>query len=189
MDAITLLKSDHQAVKRLFRTFEQAGERAAVTRARTAKAIVRALSQHAAIEEQVFYPAVRRDVADLAEDVLESLEEHHVVKWLCSEIEKLTTDDERFTAKVSVLIESVRHHIREEEQTLFPAVRQALSRKRLAELGEMLEKAKLRAPSRPHPRSPDTPPRNLATARVAEVVDKARDAGEKAVTGARQRTA
>jgi hemerythrin-like domain-containing protein len=94
MDAIALLRSDHQAVKRLFRRFEQAGERATTTKSKTAKAIVRELSQHAAIEEQVFYPAVRKEVPDAINEVLESLEEHHVVKWLCSEIEKMTPDDE-----------------------------------------------------------------------------------------------
>jgi hemerythrin-like domain-containing protein len=188
MDAIALLRSDHQAVKRLFRRFEQAGERATTTKSKTAKAIVRELSQHAAIEEQVFYPAVRKEVPDAINEVLESLEEHHVVKWLCSEIEKLTPEDERFTPKVTVLIESVRHHIREEEGTLFPGVRQALGRKRLAELGENMEDAKLRAPTHPHPRSPSTPPANLVAGRVTGVVDKARDAGEKTIAQARRKS-
>ena len=187
MDAITLLKADHQAVKRLFRTFEQAGDRAFSTKSKTAKAIVRELSRHAAIEEQVFYPAVRQEVIDAADEVLEGLEEHHVVKWLCSEIERLKPDDERFTPKVTVLIESVRHHIREEEGTLFPTVRQVLSRKRLAELGKIMEKEKLRAPTHPHPRSPDIPPGNLVTGMVTGAVDKAKDVGEKAVAQARQR--
>jgi len=167
-------------VKRLFRTFEQAGERAKSTESKTATAIVRELSRHAAIEEQVFYPAVRQEVPDMSDEVLESLEEHHVVKWLCSEIERLSPDDERFTPKMTVLIDNVRHHIREEEETLFPAVRHALNRKRLAELGELLEQAKGRAPTHPHPRMPSTPPANLAAAMVTGAVDKARDVGEKA---------
>jgi hemerythrin superfamily protein len=187
MDAITLLKSDHRSVKRLFRTFEQVGERAKSTRSKTASAIVRELSRHAAIEEQVFYPAVRQAIPDLSDEVLESLEEHHVVKWLCSEVERSSPDDERFTARVTVLIENVRHHIREEEETLFPAVRQALGRKRLAELGELLEEAKRRAPTHPHPRLPSTPPANLAAGVIAGAVDKARDVGEKAVTQARRK--
>jgi hypothetical protein len=84
-----------------------------------------------------------------------------------------------------VLIESVRHHIREEEETLFPTVRKALSRKRLAELGEMMEKAKSRAPTHPHPRSPSQPPGNLVAGIVSGAVDKARDAGEEAVARAK----
>lgn len=187
MDAITLLKADHKAVQRLFRTFEQTGERARATKAKTATAIVHELSKHAAIEEQVFYPAVRREVPAAADEVLESLEEHHVVKWLCAEIEKLSPDDERFTPKVTVLIESVRHHVREEEENLFPTVRQMLGRKRLGEIGEMLENAKRLAPSRPHPRSPDTPPENIGLGVVSGVVDKARAVGERAVAHARER--
>jgi len=187
MDAITLLKADHQTVKRLFRTFEQAGPNARTTKAKTAKSIVRELSRHAAIEEQVFYPTVRAEVPDVADEVLESLEEHHVVKWLCSEIEAMKPDDERFTAKVTVLIESVRHHIEEEEGDLFPQVRQTLGRKRLAEIGAQLEKAKAAAPTRPHPKGPDTPPANIVTGRVAGVVDKAMEVGRDAVAEARQR--
>ncbi len=187
MDAITLLKSDHQKVQKLFRTFERAGDRARGTKAKTAGAIVAELTRHAAIEEQIFYPAVRHDVPEVADEVLESLEEHHVVKWLCSEIDKMTPDDERFTAKVTVLIENVRHHVREEEGELFPAVRRALGRKRLAELGDMMEKAKLLAPSRPRPKSPDTPPANLLSGVAAGMVDKARDRGAKVVADVRRK--
>ncbi|HEY7946148.1 MAG TPA: hemerythrin domain-containing protein [Acidimicrobiales bacterium] len=187
MDAITLLKSDHQKVQKLFRTFEQAGERAHATKAKTAAAIVRELTRHAAIEEQIFYPAVRHDVPEVAGEVLESLEEHHVVKWLCSEIDKMTPQDERFTAKVTVLIENVRHHVKEEEGELFPAVRRALGRKQLAELGDSMDKAKLLAPTRPRPRSADTPPANLFSGVTAGMVDKARDRGAKAIADARHK--
>ena len=86
-----------------------------------------ALSKHAAIEEQVFYPEVRRAVSSLGDEVLEALEEHHVVKWTLSELEGMTPEDERFQAKVTVLMENVRHHVREEERDLFPQVRKAMS--------------------------------------------------------------
>ena len=185
MDAITLLKQDHKAVNSLFRKFEGAGDRGIVTKTELAQKIVRELSVHAAIEEQVFYPAVRLEVSDAASDVLEALEEHHVVKWLCSEIDALTPEDERFDAKMTVLIETVRHHVKEEETTLFPEVREALGRKRLTELGEALAKAKQTAPTRPHPRLADTPPLNVAMGSVAAVVDRAYDAGKKVVSGKR----
>jgi hemerythrin superfamily protein len=183
MDAITLLKQDHKTVNSLFRKFETAGERAMVTKRELAQKIVRELSVHAAIEEQVFYPAVRAEVSDANSKVLESLEEHHVVKWLCSEVESLGPEDERFDAKMTVLIEVVRHHVSEEESTLFPEVRQALGRKRLAEIGDALAKAKESAPTRPHPRLADTPPLNVAIGSVAAVVDRAYDAGKKVLTG------
>src|SRR4028118_2193773 len=73
-------------------------------------------------------------------------------------------DHERFKAKMSVLMESVRHHVKEEESELFPKVRKEIKRKELAELGEALEKAKKTAPTQPHPRAPDTPPGHLVAA-------------------------
>jgi hypothetical protein len=87
----------------------------------------------------------------------------------------MTPKDERYDAKVTVLIELVRHHVEEEESDLFPEVRRALGRKRLAEIGEAMEKAKKAAPTRPHPRQPDEPPGNVIAGAVAGVVDKARD--------------
>ena len=172
MDAITLLKADHREVEKLFKAYEKLGEKADVTKERTAGEIVRLLSVHASIEEQVFYPAVRSEIPDLEGDVLEALEEHHVAKWVLSEIDGLGPDDERYDAKVTVLIESVRHHVEEEETEMFPAVRSALGRKRLGEIGERLEQAKKTAPTKPHPRSSDTPPGNVLAAPIARLLDK-----------------
>src|ERR1700730_4091838 len=139
MDAITLLKNDHRAVEKLFKAFTRTGERAEKTKAELVAAMVAELSVHAAIEEQIFYPAIRSEVPDTEDEVLESLEEHHIVKWVLSELEDLGPDDERCDAKVTVLIENVRHHVEEEESELFPTVRQALGRKRLGEIGDAME--------------------------------------------------
>src|SRR5579872_208696 len=113
MDAITLLKDDHKTVQKHFRDFERSGPRAFAARGHAAQSIVRELAVHSALEEQIFYPSVRQEIGDAEEEVLQSLEEHHVVKWLCSEIESMAPEEERFVAKVTVLIESVRHHIEE----------------------------------------------------------------------------
>ena len=89
---------------------------------------------------------------DLEQDVLESYEEHHVADVLVMELAGMTADDERFTAKTTVLIENVTHHIEEEESEWFPKVREALGRKQLAEIGaEMLELKQIapRKPSQP----------------------------------------
>jgi hemerythrin superfamily protein len=187
MDAITLLKQDHKTVKGLFRQFEKAGDDAHTTKRQLADEIVKELSVHAAVEEAVFYPAVKGISDDLKDHVLESLEEHHVVKWLCSEIEDLEPEHERFDAKVTVLIENVRHHIEEEETEFFPQVREALDRKTLGEIGELLEKAKEIAPTRPHPRAPDEPPMNAVTGLVAGLIDRAREAGKKAMSKSAKR--
>ena len=80
MDAITLLKNDHKTVERLFKQFEKAGDRALVEKRRIVDRIIEELSVHASIEEQYFYPATRATVPETEDIVLESLEEHHIVK-------------------------------------------------------------------------------------------------------------
>ncbi len=177
MDAIALLKADHETVEALFAKFEAAGPRALKTKRRLVDRMIAELAVHAAIEEEAFYPAVRQAVPTLEGDVLEGIEEHHIVKWTLSELEDLSADAENFDAKVTVLIESVRHHVEEEEKDIFPEVRTALSRKELDDLGETLAAAKKAAPTHPHPRAPSTPPGNLVAGAVAGMVDKARDAG------------
>jgi hemerythrin-like domain-containing protein len=176
MDAITLLKDDHRTVKDLFTKFEKASERAHKTKRKLVDRMIEELSVHSAIEEQVFYPAVREAVESAEDEVLESLEEHHIVKRTLSELEDMDPSDERFDAKVTVLIELVRHHMKEEEAEMFPEVRKALSRRQLNDLGDLMERAKLAAPTRPHPRSPDEPPGNLVAGPVAAVLDAGKDA-------------
>jgi len=139
-DAIVLLKTEHKDVEKLFKQFEKLGDGAVKTKRDVVDKIIAALSNHAAIEEQHFYPAVREQAPDIADDVLEGLEEHHIVKWTLSELENLAPDAERFDAKVKVLIESVRHHVEEEEGEMFPKVRDAIGRKELRELGDLMEK-------------------------------------------------
>ena len=183
MDAITLLKQDHKTVESLFKKFEKAGENAHVTQRDLAEKIIRELSVHAAIEEMVFYPAIREAVPDTEDHVLESLEEHHIVKWVASELDGMEPDHERFKAKMTVLIENVRHHVEEEEQELFPQVRKAMGRKALGEIGQAMEEAKKSAPTRPHPKAPDTPPGNVVAGAGAKLVDKARDTARGATRG------
>lgn len=188
MDAITLLKADHKTVEKLFRQYEKLGDGASKGKAGVVDKIIEELSIHAAIEEQVFYPATRSKVSDASDDVLEALEEHHIVKWVLSELERMQPSDERFNAKVTVLMESVRHHVEEEEGDLFPKVRTALGRKALGEIGQQLEAAKKSAPTRPHPRSPDTPPGNVVAGTVAGAVDKVVKVGKDAAKRTRKAT-
>jgi hemerythrin superfamily protein len=176
MDALTLLREDHRTVESLFKKFEALGDKALKAKRKLVDQMVKELSVHAVIEEQVFYPAVRERVKPLEDEVLEALEEHHVAKWLLSELDGLPAEAERFDAKVSVLMESVRHHVKEEEKTLFPQVKRALKPADLKALGELLQAAKKAAPTRPHPRAPDTPPGNLVAGAVSAVLDVGRDA-------------
>ena len=171
MDAIALLKQDHRFVEDLFKKFEKAGDEAFKVKRKLVDQMIAALSTHAAIEEQLFYPTVRL-LQKLEDDVLEAIEEHGVVKWILSELEKLAPEAERFDAKVAVLMDLVRHHVQEEEQELFPKVRKAIKPADLKTLGMALEKAKKLAPKRPHPRAPDAPPGNLVVGTVAGVLDR-----------------
>src|SRR3954451_18464740 len=86
MDAITVLRNDHRTVEELFKKFEKAGPNAHKTKARLVEKIIRELAMHAAIEEMAFYPAVKGTNDKLTDTVLESLEEHHVVKWVLGEL-------------------------------------------------------------------------------------------------------
>jgi hemerythrin superfamily protein len=188
MNAITLLKQDHQNVDALFKRFEQLGKDASGDEKRQiVDKVIEQLSVHAAIEEQLFYPAVRECSPDITDVVLEGLEEHHVVKWTLSELEKMSPTDERFDAKVRVLIEAVRHHVEEEENDMFPKIRDAVTVERLNDLGEALEAAKEAAPTRPHPRQPDTPPLNIVLGAPIAVLDKAIKTGREVVAQALRR--
>ncbi len=127
------------------------------------------------IEEQALYPTLRRAEESAEDEVLESLEEHHLVKLTLAELDAMSPDDERYPAKVTVLMENVRHHVEEEEQELLPRLRKALSPADLRDLGRSLVALKRVAPTRPHPSSPDTPPGNLLAGPVASVYDRGRD--------------
>nr|WP_042178119.1 hemerythrin domain-containing protein [Kibdelosporangium sp. MJ126-NF4]CEL12982.1 FIG00814492: hypothetical protein [Kibdelosporangium sp. MJ126-NF4]CTQ98667.1 FIG00814492: hypothetical protein [Kibdelosporangium sp. MJ126-NF4] len=148
-DAIVLLKDDHKQMRQLFTAFGNAGERAKVTKGRLVDRILEALTVHTYIENEIMYPEVRKLLPDLEDDVLESYEEHHVADLLCMELATMKPDDERFDAKVTVLIENVTHHMEEEEQEWFPKVRAGLGRKELQEMGARMIEAKKKAPRRP----------------------------------------
>lgn len=137
-DAIVVLRAEHKQIKRLFRSFERSA--ASGEREELVRAILELLALHTRIENEVLYARVREQVPDLESDILESYEEHHVADVLCAELAELTPADERFVAKTTVLIESVEHHIEEEEHAWFPTVRERLGRKALQEIGaQMLE--------------------------------------------------
>jgi hemerythrin superfamily protein len=151
-DAIVVLRDDHREIRKTFAEFQKAGEGARKTKQRLVDKMIELLTVHTYIENEVMYPRVRELLPDLEDDVLESYEEHHVADVLVMELATMSASDERFTAKATVLIESVTHHIEEEEQEWFPQVREGLGRKALSEIGQELLAAKKSAPRRPsHP--------------------------------------
>jgi hemerythrin superfamily protein len=150
VDAIALLKEDHKMVEKLFKQFEKLGDDASPSsKKEIVDQVIQLLTEHAHIEESIFYPAAREAAPDTKDHVLESVEEHHVVAWMLSELQGADAEDEAYTAKMMVLIENVRHHVEEEEKEWFPQVRKAMTRKRLQELSDQMQAAKAGAPASP----------------------------------------
>jgi iron-sulfur cluster repair protein YtfE (RIC family) len=182
MNALTLLKQDHGNVEELFHRFETAKPEDMEELARVRDLVVEHLSRHAVVEEQVFYPAIRARLGDVhAFTVLEGLEEHHATKLTLAELEELAPTHERFRAKFTVLIENVRHHVQEEEDDMFPLVRNNFTVEELNDLGEQMAAAKPLAPTRPHAFIPDVPPFNILLGVPVAVLDGAITAGKEAV--------
>lgn len=148
-DAIVLLKNDHKDILKTFRDFEKAGPNAHQRKGELVDRMIELLTVHTYLENEVMYPRVRELLPELEDDVLESFEEHHVADVLVMELAAMKPDAERFTAKTTVLIENVRHHIAEEEDEWFPQVREGLSRKVLQEIGAEMEEARKKAPRSP----------------------------------------
>jgi len=118
-DAISILKRDHDTVKELFDQFENAKQRA--QKLKIVGKAIEELKIHAAIEEEIFYPAVRPGLD--REMMTEADEEHHVAKVLIGELEKMTGKEEHYDAKFKVLAENIRHHIEEEESEMLSKAR------------------------------------------------------------------
>ena len=148
-DAIVLLKDEHKQIRQVFREFEKAGPDAFVAKGRLVDRMIELLTIHTYLENEIMYPRVRELLPEVEDDVLESYEEHHVADVLVLELSAMKPDAERFTAKTTVLIENVEHHMEEEEQEWFPKVREGLGRKQLQEIGAEMAERRSRAPRRP----------------------------------------
>jgi hemerythrin superfamily protein len=142
MDGLEMLEEDHRKVEKLFNDLEEAGDQAYKTKQGIAEKVIEELTVHSEMEEQVLYPFAQEQIEDAEENVRESFEEHHVVDELMKEIGGTDPEDEQFGAKVTVLMENVRHHIEEEEGELFPKIRKALGTERLEGLGERMRAVK-----------------------------------------------
>ena len=141
MDAITMLKTDHDKVKKLLTELETTTERGVKTREELVATIKGELTVHEVIEEEIFYPALKSHPK--AKDiVLEGYEEHHVVDLLMGELESLDVSDEAWGAKALVMKENVEHHIEEEEGEMFKQARQVFDRQELEDLGARMARRK-----------------------------------------------
>ncbi|HEX7167647.1 MAG TPA: hemerythrin domain-containing protein [Acidimicrobiales bacterium] len=173
MNALTVLKQDHGNIEELFHRFETCDPGDTEELGRIRDKVIEHLAKHSQLEEQIFYPAIRAKVGDEnAFVVFEGLEEHHVVKATLSELEKMAPTHDRFRAKMTVLIESVRHHVEEEEQELFEKAREAFTMEELNDMGDAMESIEPIVPTRAHPLAPDQPPLNILVGLPVAVLDR-----------------
>lgn len=139
-DAIGMLKKDHQEVLEMFKKFEKMAEGGDDgDKAELVSQICNALKMHAQLEEEIFYPAVR---AAIDEELLmdEALVEHDNAKHAISQLEQMQPGDDRYDAMVCVLGEEIRHHVKEEQDEIFPAAKKA--KVDMAALGEEMQSRK-----------------------------------------------
>jgi hemerythrin superfamily protein len=125
-DAFELLKADHQMVEGLFDAFEKTASSDLDAKGTLVQRACEALTVHAMLEEELFYPAANKALkGDQKIDVDEAYVEHYLVKMLITKFELLKPGDRGFDATFKVMSEMVRHHIEEEETTLFPELRKS----------------------------------------------------------------
>ena len=141
MNALTLLKADHDKVKKMLAEGESTTERGEKTRTELFETIKAELSIHERIEEEIFYPALKEHPK--AKDiVLEGYEEHHVVDEIMGELEATDVTDETWGAKFTVMKENIEHHIEEEEGEMFDQARRVFDSDELDQLGSRMEELK-----------------------------------------------
>jgi Hemerythrin HHE cation binding domain len=143
MDALTLLKSDHDKVRKLLAEVASTTERAIKTRQDVFSKIHAELQVHEAIEEEIFYPALKEHPKTKA-IALEGYEEHHVVDTIMSEIAQVPVEHETWMAKFTVMKENLEHHIEEEEGEMFKQARQVFDAAELEVLGNRMEERQRR---------------------------------------------
>jgi Hemerythrin HHE cation binding domain len=141
LDALKLLEEDHAKLKKLLEEADSTTERGVKTREKLFTRIREEMELHEAIEEEIFYPALKAHpkARDL---VLEGYEEHHVVDLIMGELSGIPYDDETWAAKFSVMKENIEHHIEEEEGDMWPAARKAFDASELEDLGLRMEERK-----------------------------------------------
>lgn len=173
MDIIELLTDDHNEVDDLFTRYSEADD--AAERDEIGRQVVHELSVHAAVEEQFVYPLVRVKLnrGGLAAD--HAIEEHAEVKQLLADLEKAEAGSAEHASLMDKVASSVRHHVEEEENEVFPQLRDATDAATREKLGTVVDKAKAVVPTHPHPLVPGTATAQLVAGPWAGMVDKVRD--------------
>ena len=139
MNALAVLKQDHQKVKDLFQEVSKGSD--PNRRKELFDKIDTELEIHSHIEETIFYPILEQH-EELSDMVAEAREEHQEAKSMLEELEDLGSDSDDFGSKLQGLMEAVEHHVQDEEGQMFPKVREVFDESQLEQLGQKLESAK-----------------------------------------------
>ena len=140
LNALDLIKDDHERLKKMFKRALQTDDAGA--RGDLLQQIRAELVAHERMEEDIFYPALRSASEKAKDIVLEGYEEHHVIDLILDEMFNVPEDTDQWTAKLNVLHENLEHHIEEEEGEMFKRARKAMSDETLQELGRKMRQAK-----------------------------------------------
>jgi len=172
-DVVGVLTHDHREVEELFAQVEittDADELRKLTNQVTTELI-----RHSNAEEQYLYPAVREHVPRGDALVDKEIKDHNKVEEALKTLEGMDASHPDFMTTFRQMSNEVRAHVKEEEEELFPLLREHASAEDLRELGKKVQRAKKVAPTRPHPSAPDAPPLKKLLGPVVGLVDRVRD--------------
>ncbi|MGW7410489.1 hemerythrin domain-containing protein [Streptomyces sp. NPDC054833] len=168
------LMTDHREVEEIFARIEEMTGGGQELRDLVDEVTIE-LVRHSVAEEQYLYPAVREYVEGGDRLADKELADHGRVEEILKQLERTDAGDPQMSPLLQQLMEEVSAHVQDEENNLFPMLRQACSSGMLDDLGDKVRRAKAMAPTRPHPSAPDTPPANKLLAPGVGLVDRARD--------------
>jgi hemerythrin superfamily protein len=172
---ITFLTHQHNEVEDLFAQLERMEGSTSDEAQRLAEEVVISLVKHSVAEEIYLYPAVRKHVPDGDDIADHEVHEHDEAEQIMKRLESLKPADTDFWPTIRELMSAIRHHVREEEDDLFPQLRQHCAEEQLQELGKKVQQAEKTAPTRPHPSSPSEGSALSALAPGAGLIDRVRD--------------
>ncbi|WP_320782060.1 hemerythrin domain-containing protein [Streptomyces sp. CRN 30] len=174
-DVINELTTDHREVEEMFAQFEALPSGDSRRKDVVDKVTIE-LVRHAVAEEMYLYPAVRKSLPDGDGIADKEIDDHSAAERTMKELEHCQADDPQFDRLMTQLMSEIRDHVADEEGNLFPMMRQVCTTDDLDQLGDKVRMAKKKAPTRPHPAAPDTPPGNKLLGPGAGMVDRLRDA-------------
>jgi hemerythrin superfamily protein len=185
-DVATVLTVDHREMERLYDEYQRV-EGDPDASERIARDLTRLIVQHALAEEQVLYAVMKTALPNGEHEVAEARDQHKSIERMLEALEQLEAQDTAFGETVRALMLEVIPHAREEEEDLFPSLREAVGDDEMRSLGGKIEAAKRIAPTRPHPLVPNTAPMRTMAAPVAAVADRVRDRIEQRPSNATSR--